>query len=124
MKIGELDQVVMMAYGQTTRRLTTGNISKVSAEEISRQPVSNPLAALQGRVPGLVITQTSGVPGSAFKIQIQGQQSIGAKGNTIVVSNDPLYVIDGVPFATGGSVLNQLTSAAGNPDQGFGLSPL
>jgi TonB-linked SusC/RagA family outer membrane protein len=123
--VNSLDETIVMAYGKTTRRLNTGNISKVSGEEISRQPVSNPLAALEGRVPGLVITQSSGVPGSAFKVRIQGQQSVGAKGNVLsrLVSNDPLFVIDGVPFAAGVNSLNQIISAAGNPDDGFGLSP-
>lgn len=122
--INSLDETIVIAYGKTTRRLNTGNVGKVSAEEISKQPVSNPLAALQGRVPGLIITQSSGIPGTSFKIQIQGQQSIGAKGNSVIVSNDPLIVIDGVPFAAGNGLLNQLVSAAGNPDNGFGLSPL
>ncbi|MBI3138040.1 MAG: SusC/RagA family TonB-linked outer membrane protein [Sphingobacteriales bacterium] len=124
--ISSLDETVLIAYGKTTRRLNTGNVGRVAAEEISRQPVSNPLAALQARVSGLLITQTSGVPGAAFKIQIQGQQSIGAKGNllTRLVTNDPLFIIDGVPYAPGNNNLNQLISAAGNPDEGYGLSPL
>jgi len=54
--------------------------------------VVNPLFALQGRVPGLVITQNSGNPGSGYTARIRGQSSIGAGSN-------PLYVIDGIPYS-------------------------
>jgi TonB-dependent starch-binding outer membrane protein SusC len=117
-----LDETIIQAYGTTTRRLNTGNIVKVSGDEIQNQPVTNPLAALQGRVPGMVITQTSGVPGSAFKVEIRGRTSL----DMTISKNDPLFVIDGVPFAAGNNNLNQLTAAANNPrsiTEG-GLSPL
>ena len=54
---GSLDDVVVIAYGTTTKKLNTGAIGKISASEIALQPVSNPLSALQGRIPGLAITQ-------------------------------------------------------------------
>ncbi|SEP46726.1 TonB-linked outer membrane protein, SusC/RagA family [Niastella yeongjuensis] len=92
-KVGVLDETVVIAYGTTTRRLSTGNISSVKAIDIEKQPVNNPLLALQGRVPGLIITQSSGFTGSAIKVQVQGQTSIG-----VGIGSDPLYVIDGVPF--------------------------
>ncbi|MEI9912245.1 MAG: carboxypeptidase-like regulatory domain-containing protein [Bacteroidota bacterium] len=75
-KITELDQVIIQAYGATTRRLNTGNITRVSADDIGRQPVGNPLAALQGLVPGLIVTQTSGVSGSGFNLQVRGRSSL------------------------------------------------
>jgi outer membrane receptor protein involved in Fe transport len=68
-----LDETVVIGYGNTTRRFNTGSVTKVTAEEISEQPVSNPLQTLQGRVPGLVITSTSGLPGSSVNVQIRGQ---------------------------------------------------
>lgn len=117
-----LDETIIQAYGTTTRRLNTGDIVKVSGEEIERQPVTNPLAALQGRVPGMIITQTSGVPGSAFKVEIRGQTSL----DMTLSKNDPLFIIDGMPFGAGNNNLNLLVSAANNPrsiTQG-GLSPL
>jgi TonB-linked SusC/RagA family outer membrane protein len=116
--ISSLDETVVMAYGTTTRRLATGSISKVSGTEISKQPVSNPLAALQGRVAGMTIVQSSGVPGSAFKVRIRGQ-------NSLRQGSEPLYIIDGVPFALGNETLNQITNAAGSGGGGMGgLSPL
>lgn len=72
----------------------TGNISKISASEIEKQPITNPLAALQGRVAGVEITQTSGVPGAGFNIKIRGQNSLRTDANA------PLYIIDGVPYAS------------------------
>jgi TonB-dependent SusC/RagA subfamily outer membrane receptor len=86
-----LDAVQVIAYGETSQRLTTGNINGVTAEEIERQPVDNPLLALEGKIPGLFVAQTNGSPDAAVKIQVQGQ-------NSIQSGNDPLYVIDGVPY--------------------------
>ncbi|UBZ13621.1 SusC/RagA family TonB-linked outer membrane protein [Flagellimonas marinaquae] len=92
--VTQLGEVVLNAgYYTVTERERTGNISKVSASEIEKQPVSNPLAALQGRMAGVNITQTSGLPGAGFNIQIRGRNSIAA-------GNDPLYIVDGVPFAS------------------------
>lgn len=113
--IGTLDETVLIAYGKTTKRLNTGNVSKVTSEEISEQPISNPLAALEGRVPGLVVTQTSGMPGGNFNVQIRGR-------NSLSQGSEPLFIIDGVPFAANNTNLNQLTSAIASYT-GQGLSP-
>ncbi|MBO9728518.1 MAG: SusC/RagA family TonB-linked outer membrane protein [Chitinophaga sp.] len=88
-----LDQAVVQAYGVTSKRLSTGNISKVTGEEIAMQPVMNPLLALQGRVPGMVITPTTGYASSPVKVQIRGRSSINPN-----VLSEPLYVVDGVPL--------------------------
>jgi TonB-dependent starch-binding outer membrane protein SusC len=89
--IGTLDEVQFVAYGTTTKRLATGNVASVKASDIEKQPVQNPLLALQGRVPGLFIMQPSGLSGSSLKVSIQGQNSLRNGSN-------PLYVIDGVPI--------------------------
>jgi TonB-linked SusC/RagA family outer membrane protein len=91
--ISELDETQVIAYGQTTRRLNTGNVSTVKAKDIAASPVSNPLLAVQGRVPGIFIEQASGLPGTGVKVRIQGQNSL-AKGN------DPLYVVDGIAYVS------------------------
>lgn len=114
-KIGELDETIVVGYGSTTKRLNTGNVSKVSAAEIERQPVGNPLAALSGRVPGLEVIQSSGVPGSSIKIQIRGI-------NSLLQGTEPLFVIDGVPFSPGNSPVNELSNSAG-PGSVDGISP-
>ena len=63
----------------------------MNAEEIEKQPVNNPLATIQGRLAGVEVVETSGVPGSGFDVRIRGQSSIAA-------GNEPLYIIDGVPY--------------------------
>lgn len=91
--VSKLDETVVIAYGTTTKRYSTGNVSTVRAKEIEKQPVSNPLLALQGRVPGLFITQGSGFAGTGVKVRIQGL-------NSLTKGNDPFYVIDGVPYTS------------------------
>ncbi len=108
--VSSLDEVQVIAYGTTTRRLSTGNITTVKAAEIEQQPVANPLLALKGRVPGMVIKQTSGMPGSFVEVQIRGKNSMGN-------GNDPLYVVDGVPYPA------KLLPSVGNGILGGG-SPL
>ncbi|MBB5437998.1 TonB-linked SusC/RagA family outer membrane protein [Pedobacter sp. AK017] len=91
-----LDQVQIIAYGTTSRRLSVSNTVTVSAKEIEQQPVNNPLLALQGRVPGMTIIPASGVPGAGITVRIQGRNNL---DNTLVGS-DPLIVVDGVPYAS------------------------
>ncbi|TWF42932.1 TonB-linked SusC/RagA family outer membrane protein [Chitinophaga polysaccharea] len=88
-----LDEVVTQAYSKSSPRLMTGNITKITAAEIEKQPVMNPLAALEGRVPGMVISYTNGFASSPVSVQIRGINSLNAG-----VPADPLYVIDGVPL--------------------------
>jgi TonB-linked SusC/RagA family outer membrane protein len=78
-------------YYTVKERERTGSISRVDAKTIEKQPISNPLMALQNRVPGLEITQQTGVPGGGFTVQIRGR-------NSITSGTDPLYIIDGVTF--------------------------
>ena len=113
--VGNLDKTIVIAYGKTSRRLSTGNVGKISSAEISKQPVSNILGALYGRVPGLVITQNTGVTGGKFNVQIRGR-------NSITQGSEPLFIIDGVPFAANNNNINQLTSALSSL-AGQGLSP-
>lgn len=129
--VSQLDQVVMQAYGQTTQRFNTGNIAKVSSEEISKQPVINPLQALQGRVPGLVITQTSGYGSAPFKVELRGRNNINRS-----FTSEPLYIIDGVPitvseingkssYLTGstGFLQNSISTPAGGQSPLFSINP-
>lgn len=72
----------------------TGSIAKISAKDIEKQPVNSPLAAMQGRMSGVNITQETGAPGGGFNIQIRGINSIRSEGN------EPLYIVDGVQFTS------------------------
>jgi len=89
----ELDQTVIKGYYNTSERLSTGDVSTVKGVDISKQPVSDPILALEGRVPGLYISQTSGIPGAYATIQLRGQ-------NSIANGNNPLYIVDGVPYSS------------------------
>jgi len=113
--VATLDETIIKGYYTTSKRLNTGSVSEVTSEEISNQPVSNPLAALEGRVPGLLVTQSSGIPGSSYKLELRGR-------NSIAQGNDPFIVIDGVPFAPNNSNINQLGAAFTYGNNG--LSPL
>ncbi|WP_297073335.1 TonB-dependent receptor [uncultured Duncaniella sp.] len=85
-----LDDVVVVGFGTVKKRDLTGAISSVKSDVITLTPASNPMAALQGRVSGLDITQTSGQPGEGLNIQLRGNRSISASGT-------PLFIIDGMP---------------------------
>lgn len=101
--VKNLKEVVVNAgYWQVKDREQTGNITKVTAEVIQKQPVENPLQALQARVPGLEITQQTGVPGGNFKVRIRGT-------NSIANGNDPLYIVDGVPFTSTSMAMSETT---------------
>jgi len=83
-----LDEVVAVGYGSVKRKDVTGAISSVSADEITRtQPVTIE-QSLQGRIPGMVVTQASGQPGGGVSVQIRGITGFSSSG--------PLYVLDGV----------------------------
>lgn len=85
-----LDEMQVIAYGKVSKRFNTGDVTTIKGEDIAKNPVTNVLEALQGRVPGMFITQASGTPGSNFVVQIRGQSSFGA--------NAPLFVVDGVVY--------------------------
>jgi TonB-linked SusC/RagA family outer membrane protein len=96
--ITPLEETIIKGYYTTTRKLNTGSVSKVSAESISKEPISNPLEAIEGRMPGVFIQQTTGLAGGGINIQIRGQNSLRTRqGNN---GNLPLYIIDGVPYSS------------------------
>ncbi|HWK06716.1 MAG TPA: SusC/RagA family TonB-linked outer membrane protein [Puia sp.] len=125
-----LDATVVQAYGTTSRRFSVGSISTVTAEAIEKQPVTNVLLALAGQAPGLAITATSGVPGSRVQVQIRGQNTVLSDPNQFLKPYDqPLFIVDGVPFAPQNANINQLSTLAegssynGGISQAGGLSP-
>lgn len=92
--VSELDETVIKGFYNTTKRLSTSNIVTIKGEDIAKQPVSNPLVAMMGRVPNLVINPTSGLPNGAIDLQLRGQNSL----NTGAPRSEPLIIIDGVPY--------------------------
>ena len=86
-----LNEVVVIGYGTQRREAVTGSVANVSGAELNQIAATNAAQALQGRVAGVLMTQTSSKPGAEMQIRIRGQRSLNA-------SNDPLIVLDGIPF--------------------------
>ena len=86
-----LDEVMVVAYGTAKKSAFTGSASVVKAENIEKRQVSNIGNALTGAIAGVQITSSNGQPGASPKIRIRGTGSINAV-------DDPLYVVDGMPF--------------------------
>jgi TonB-linked SusC/RagA family outer membrane protein len=125
--VNNLNEVVInKGYYNEKQRFSVGDVTRVSGEDIAKQPVTDPLLALQGRVPGLYIQQSSGVPGSYSTILLRGQNSIPyGKPGTV---NDPFFIVDGVPFSSATLTSTDIGGGAvGNPfgarGRGQGLSP-
>ncbi|MBS1566672.1 MAG: TonB-dependent receptor plug domain-containing protein, partial [Bacteroidetes bacterium] len=87
----KMDEIVVKGYYATSKRLNTGNVSTINAADIQNQPVTNPMQALQGMVPGLFIQQATGMPGAKTNVLLRGTGSI--TSGTV-----PLYIIDGVQY--------------------------
>lgn len=87
----------------------TGSISKITAKDIEKQPVSNVLATMQGRMAGVDITQDGGTAGGGFQIKIRGLNSLRENGN------EPLYIIDGVPYSSETIGYSNTTSGVPTP---------
>lgn len=103
-----LDEVVIIGYGTTTVKDATGSVSAVTSEDFNKGVISSPEQLIQGKTPGVQISQSSGEPGAGISLRIRGTGSV--RGN-----NSPLFVIDGVP------VSNESVSAEGG-DIGVGSS--
>lgn len=88
-KDSELDDIVVIGYGEVKKKDLTGSIVNVNMEDLQHEPVTSVDLALQGRVPGADIMATTGEPGATTTIRIRGTRSITA-------TNEPLIVVDGV----------------------------
>jgi TonB-linked SusC/RagA family outer membrane protein len=86
-----LAQVVVVGYGTENRARVTGAVSTVNSSDVQNQPVAGVDAALQGKAPGVQVTQNAGDPGNGITVRVRGAASVSA-------SNQPLYVVDGVPM--------------------------
>lgn len=104
----QLSEVVVVAYGTQEKKTITGSVASVNSEAFKNQPLVGIDQAMQGRMAGVQVTQNSGTPGSGIAVRVRGSSSITG-------SNEPLYVVDGVPINTGSysniGVGNQQTSA-------------
>lgn len=93
----KLDEVQVIAYGTITKRQNTGSVSAVSSKDFNQGLVLSPQQSIQGKVAGVNISQNSGKPGGSNTIRIRG-------GTSLTQSNDPLYVIDGMPISNSAGI--------------------
>jgi TonB-linked SusC/RagA family outer membrane protein len=111
-----LSQVVVVGYGSRSRAEVTGALTTVAAGDIANTPIAGVDAMLQGKAAGVQVTQNAGNPGNGISVRIRGSSSLSA-------SNQPLYVVDGVPIQQGdfsqlgydGQNITAVTSI--NPDE-------
>ncbi len=93
--VSTLDEIVVVGYGTSTKRDITGSVARVNfGEEINTSLTRSFESGLQGRALGVQVIQSNGVPGSAVRVRVRGQ-------NSFTGSGDPLYVVDGVPIYSG-----------------------
>tara|TARA_Y100001001_G_scaffold164779_1_gene198778 strand:- start:177 stop:3152 length:2976 start_codon:yes stop_codon:yes gene_type:complete len=114
-----LGEVVLNAgYYKVSERERTGNIAAIKAGVIDKQPVGNPLAAMQGHLSGVNIVQSTGVPGGGFDIEVRGR-------NFINGVSDPLFLVDGVPISSQSLGSNDVSGQlySGNVSPLNGINP-
>jgi iron complex outermembrane receptor protein len=108
-----LADVVVIGYGSRKSKDVTGSVSRVTEKDFNKGQIASPEQLLQGRTPGVLVTPSTGEPGAAATINIRGTGSISG-------SQEPLYVIDGVPLIQGGT----LGSASGVEGSTTAKNPL
>ncbi|MEZ5196011.1 MAG: SusC/RagA family TonB-linked outer membrane protein [Bacteroidales bacterium] len=87
-----LDELVVIGYGVVKKKDATGSVTAIEAESFNRGVLSSPAGLITGKVAGVQITPNGGAPGTSSSIKIRG-------GSSLSASNDPLFVIDGVPIS-------------------------
>ena len=93
-----LDEVVVIGYGEATRKVVTGAIVSLKEDEMTKGAATSSISSMiQGRAAGVEVSSNDGLPGQALNIVIRGATSISN-------SNEPLYVIDGFPVPAGVSI--------------------
>ncbi|MBR3567996.1 MAG: TonB-dependent receptor [Salinivirgaceae bacterium] len=94
-----LSEVVVVGYGTQRKEAVTGSVASMKGDIVREMPAANITQSLQGRVAGVEMQQTSSKPGAEMQIRVRGTRSLNA-------SNDPLVVLDGIPFAGSLSDIN------------------
>lgn len=100
-----LNETVVVAYGTVKRESITGSVSSIKADKLAEAPITSVDKALAGKLAGVQVSQSSGQPGATSNIRIRGYSSINA-------SNEPLWVVDGIPVINGNAAELTNTSTA------------
>lgn len=86
-----LDELVVIGYGSVKKKDVTTSISTVSTKELDQKPITHVAQAIQGRAAGVSVIKPNGSPDAGMVIRVRGTTSLNG-------SNDPLYVVDGIPM--------------------------
>jgi len=105
-----LDEVVAIGYGTAKKKDLTGSVGSISGEKLRESIVTNADQMLQGKVAGVQVSQNSGAPGAATSIRVRGATSVNG-------SNEPLYIIDGIPVAGSGTDIGGFSWSGGSNGQ-------
>ena len=97
-----LDAVVAIGYGTVKQKDLTTAVSVVKTDDLARRPITSASGALQGKAAGVQVIQPNGSPGQGMVVRVRGASSISS-------SNDPLYVVDGVPVGEGNYAIAYLS---------------
>ena len=110
----QLDEIVLIGYGSTTKQDATGAVEKISTEEFNKGAIVSPEQLLAGKSAGVRVTSNNGAPGGGSEIRIRGGASLSA-------NNSPLIVVDGLPLDQRGvqGVRNQLNAINPNDIEDF-----
>ena len=100
-----LNEVVVIGYGSQRKKDVTGSIVSVTGEKLMETATFSPAQALQGKASGVVVQQTNAKPGEDPRVMIRGNRSLSA-------TNEPLYVVDGIPLVSGYSEIPQSNIAS------------
>jgi len=95
-----LDEVVAVGYGTVRKKDLTGSVASVGSSKLAERATFSAAQAMQGKAAGVVVQQTNSAPGADAKVMIRGNRSLKA-------TNEPLYVVDGVPLVVGLSEISQ-----------------
>ena len=103
--ISALQEVVVIGYGKSTREKLTSSVTTINGEDLEQAATSNVLESLQGRVAGMYLAVSSGLPGDETTIEVRGKNSMNMKVGGCcsarpLTRTDPLILIDGVPFSS------------------------
>jgi TonB-linked SusC/RagA family outer membrane protein len=90
-----MDEIVVIGYGSRTKKDLTGAVSQIGSKDITRQVAISPQFAMQGKMAGIMVSNTGSSPVARPEVRIRGVSTLGY--------NDPLYVVDGVPLTEGGA---------------------
>lgn len=104
----QMDEVVVIGYGSIKKSDLTGSVSSIKADEMHIESIASIDQGIQGKAAGVVVTQNSGQPGSGTSIRIRGTTSIWG-------TNEPLYVIDGIPISNEGLTTGAIKGPTLNP---------